>query len=302
MATIPGYVKEVRRKTPVPERRSTNSDRLSPVAALVQRHDRDRFQTVLFAPAARREALFALYAFNYEIARVRETVTQPMLGQIRLQWWRENLAAAFEGGPVRAYPVVEALAVAIRDLGLSRVHLERMIDTREADLTDEPPASLTALEDYAEGTSSCLIYLASEALSVRDTAVVESGRHIGIAYALSGLMRAVPFLSAAGQTIIPHDIAARSGLELGDFRSVRRSPALCTTVGEIAAAAWRHLEAARGRPVPRAAMPALLPAVIARRSLTRLRQARYDPFDPTLAAPDRLQSWRLAAAALFNRF
>ena len=64
----------------------------SPLAALVRRHDRDRYQTALFAPADRREAIFALYAFNYEIARVREIVTQPMLGQIRLQWWREIVA------------------------------------------------------------------------------------------------------------------------------------------------------------------------------------------------------------------
>src|SRR5512133_1430733 len=110
MATIPGYVKEVPQKTPVPEQRSAEADRLSPVAALVRRHDRDRFQTALFAPAARREALFALYAFNYEIARVRETVTQPMLGQIRLQWWRENIAAAFAGDAIRHHPVVEPLA------------------------------------------------------------------------------------------------------------------------------------------------------------------------------------------------
>src|SRR5258706_7401227 len=106
MATIPHSVKEVSRETPVPERRSARTDRLSPVAALVRRHDRDRYQTVLFAPAARREALFALYAFNYEIARVRESVTEPMLGQIRLQWWRANIAAASEGSPVRHHPVV----------------------------------------------------------------------------------------------------------------------------------------------------------------------------------------------------
>src|ERR671922_1960026 len=115
MATIPGSVNEVRRKTPLPDRRSADADRLSPVAALVRRHDRDRFQTVLFAPAARREALFALYAFNYEIARVRESVTEPMLGQIRLQWWRESIAAAFDGGPVRHHFVVEALAAAISE-------------------------------------------------------------------------------------------------------------------------------------------------------------------------------------------
>ncbi len=114
MATIPGSVNEVCLKMPVPDRRSAKAERLSPVAALVQRHDRDRFQTVLFAPAARREALSALYAFNYEIARVRESVTQPILGQIRLEWWRENIAAAFEDRPVRHHIVVEPLTVVIR--------------------------------------------------------------------------------------------------------------------------------------------------------------------------------------------
>src|ERR1700739_440445 len=113
MATLPGYVPGDRGETPFPDGRSAKADRLSPVAALVRRHDRDRFQTVLFAPAARREALFALYAFNSEIARVRERVTQPTLGRIRLEWWRENIAAAFEGGPVRHHPVVELLSAAI---------------------------------------------------------------------------------------------------------------------------------------------------------------------------------------------
>src|SRR5215471_10103161 len=152
MATIPGYVKGVRRKTPIRDRRSAEAARLSPVAALVRRHDRDRYQTALFAPAARREALFALYAFNYEIARVRESVTEPMLGQVRLQWWRENIAAAFERGPVRHHPVVEALSATIRDLALTREHFDRLIDAREADLSGEPPASLNALEDYGEAS------------------------------------------------------------------------------------------------------------------------------------------------------
>ena len=81
--------------------RSAAAGGLSPVAALVRHHDRDRFQTALFAPARRREALFALYAFNYEIARVRESVREPMLGQIRLQWWREAIDAAYAGAAAR---------------------------------------------------------------------------------------------------------------------------------------------------------------------------------------------------------
>src|SRR5262245_34534045 len=128
MATIPGSVNEVCRRVPLPARHFARAERLSPVGAMVQRHDHDRFQTVLFAPAARREALFALYAFNYEIARVRESVTQPMLGKIRLEWWRENVAIAFEGAPVRHHIVVEPLTAAIRETALTREHFDRLID------------------------------------------------------------------------------------------------------------------------------------------------------------------------------
>jgi len=249
----------------------------------VRRHDRDRFQTVLFAPAARREALFALYAFNYEIARVRESVTEPMLGRIRLQWWRENIAAAFEGGTVRHHPVVEALTSVIRELALTREHFDRLIDARETDLEDEPRASLAALEDYAEGTSARLVYLAIEVLGVCNPAAIEVGSHVGIAYSLAGLLRAIPLRA---RQIIPADIAARNG------------------VIELAAVAARHLDAARvhRKAIPRSALPALLLAIIAQRWLARLKRAGYDPFDPGLATPDPLQSWRLAAAALFNRF
>jgi NADH dehydrogenase [ubiquinone] 1 alpha subcomplex assembly factor 6 len=304
MATIPGSVNEVRWKTPVPERRSAKADRLSPVAALVRRHDHDRFQTVLFAPAARREALFALYAFNYEIARVRESVTEPMLGQIRLQWWRETIGAAFESGPVRNHIVVEPLTASIRELALSRAHFERLIDARELDLAEDPPASLAALEDYAEASSARLVYLALEILGVHDPAAGEGGLHVGIAYSLAGLLRAMPFQVRIGRRFIPADIAARTGLAEQDYRALRATPGVRAATAELAATALRHLDAARARrgKIPRPALPALLPALVARRSLTRLKRAGYDPFDPSLATADPLQSWRLAAVALLNRF
>jgi phytoene synthase len=304
MATIPGYVKEVRRKTPIPERRSTDADRLSPVAALVRRHDRDRYQTALFAPAARREALFALYAFNYEIARVRESVTQPMLGQIRLQWWRENIAAAFEGGPVRQHVVVAPLIGAIRELALTRAHFDRLIDARETDLGDQPPPNLAALREYAEASSGRLVRLALEMLGVQDPCACEAGLHVGIAYSLAGLLRAMPFHARAGRQFIPADIAGRSGLSEQDYRALRSTSALRSVTAELAAAASGHLGAARAHraKIPRSALPALLPAVVAQRSLLRLKRAAYDPFDPALAHPNPLQSWRLAAAVLLNRF
>jgi NADH dehydrogenase [ubiquinone] 1 alpha subcomplex assembly factor 6 len=276
----------------------------SPLTALVRRHDRDRYQTVLFAPADRREALFALYAFNYEIARVRETVTHPMLGQIRLQWWREVVDAAFAGAPTRQHEIAAPLAAVIGRHALTRAHFDRMIDTRERDLDDEPPATLAALEDYAEGTAAILLYLALEVLGVTEPAARASAREVGIAYALAGLLRAMPFHARAARCYIPADIAARTGLDPQDYAGLRDTPALRAAVAEIAEAAAGHLRAARRnrREIPRPARAATLSAIVGDRFLTRLRRAGYNPFAPELIASDPLQSWRLLAAALRGRF
>src|SRR5438477_4942047 len=179
-----------RETRPIGGRSGPAEDGLS-LAALVRQHDRDRYQTTLFAPAERHEALLALYAFNYEIARVRETVTQPMLGQIRLQWWREVLDAAYAGAPPRNHPVAVALTAAIREFGLARELFDRLVDTRERDLADEPPASLAALGAYAEGSSVPLVQLAFQVLGARDTAIEKTARHVGIGYALAGILRAM---------------------------------------------------------------------------------------------------------------
>jgi NADH dehydrogenase [ubiquinone] 1 alpha subcomplex assembly factor 6 len=284
--------------------RSDTAGGASPLAALLRRHDRDRFQTALFAPAERREALLTLYAFNYEIARVRETVTEPILGQIRLQWWREVIAAAFSGASPRHQLVAVPLTAAIRGFGLTRAHFDRLIDTRERDLVDEPPADLAALEDYAEGTSAPLVQLGLEVLGVRRPDACETARQVGIGYALAGLLRAMPFHARAGRCFIPEEIAGRVALGPGDYAGRRGTPAVRAAVREIAEGALRHLRAARERRVtiPRAGLAAVLPALVADRFLGRLRRADHDPFAPGLAPPDGWQSWRLAAAALFNRF
>jgi phytoene synthase len=304
MATIPDYGEETSWRTSVRIARSRGPEHLSAVAAIVRRHDRDRFQTALFAPAAQREALFALYAFNYEIARVRESVTEPALGHIRLEWWRETIAAAYGGAPPPRHPVADALSEVIGAFAPAREHFDRLLETRAADLGDEPPASLAALVDYAEGTSSRLVNLALEVLGARDPAAAEVGRHAGIAYAFAGMLRALPTIARTGRRIIPVEIAARCGLGPEDWRAPRGTPALRACVAEIAVAAASHLSAARmsRTAVPGSALAALLPTVLAARALDLLAAAGHDPFDPALARPDPWQSWRLAVATLRRRF
>ena len=285
----------------------TRSDRapgLSAAAELVRRHDRDRFQTALFAPAGRREALFALYAFNYEIARVREAVREPMLGQIRLQWWRDVIAAAYAGDPPRRHEVVLPLAAAIGKYGLGRADLGRLVDARERDLDPEPPPTLAALEDYADGSSAALVCLALEALGAREAPARAVAQSVGIGYALAGLLRAMPFHARAGRCWIPIDTAARAALDPADYGVLRSTPALRTAAAEIAAAAERHLKAAREQrgAVPRSAVAAVLPGLVAETYLKRLRRAGHDPFAPQLSTADPLQAWRLLAATLLRRY
>jgi NADH dehydrogenase [ubiquinone] 1 alpha subcomplex assembly factor 6 len=304
MATIPGYGGGTSWRTSVRSERSSGPERLSAIAATLRRCDRDRFQTALFAPAAEREALFALYAFNCEIARVRESVSQPMLGRIRLEWWREAIAEAYAEVPPRRHPLVAALTTAIRARRPAREHFERIIDARQADLADEPPSDLAALEEYAEATSSRLILIALELLGIDAPAVRTAAHHVGIAYAFIGLLRAMPMLLPAGRRIIPAEIVRRHGLDRDDWRAWGGSAALRTAVAEIAGAANSHLRtagAARAA-VPRAAVAALLPAVVARQGLKRLARASHDPFAPQLARADPWQGWRLAGAALRHRF
>lgn len=274
-------------------------------ARLVRRHDRDRFLTALFAPEPQRAALLALYAFNYEVAKTREVVTEPTLGRIRLQWWRDSLDQIYAGAPARRHEVIEPLAAAIRARDLTRGHFEALITARERDLEDEPPASLEELEAYAEASSAPLVLLALETLGETGEATLAAGRAIGTAYALVGLLRAVPFHARAKRLYLPRGLCAAAGLEIerGLFE-LRATPALARVVAAVADRAVFHLEAARARrgAVPRAALPALLPAVLARADLARLRRAGYDPFASAVAGVDPWRGWRLSLAALRRRY
>jgi NADH dehydrogenase [ubiquinone] 1 alpha subcomplex assembly factor 6 len=265
----------------------------------LRRHDRDRYLTTLFAPAERRSALIALYAFNFEVAKTREIVREPLLGRIRLQWWRESIDAIYRGAPLRQHEVMAPLAAAIRRHDLTRYHFDRLIDAREADLAEEPPADLAALERYAEDSAARLVRLALEILDARDAESAEAGRHVGIAWSLVGLIRALPVHAGLRRLSLPADLVAETGLDMARFLEAKPSPALSRIVERLATRAREQLVAARARrgAVARGALPALLAARLADFHLARFARAGYDPFAPALARPDTLAGWRLASAA-----
>jgi NADH dehydrogenase [ubiquinone] 1 alpha subcomplex assembly factor 6 len=273
------------------------------LAQSLRRHDRDRYLTTLFAPAERRADLVALYAFNFEVAKTREIVHEPLLGRIRLQWWRESIDAIYRGLPLRKHEVIEPLAAAIRRHDLTRYHFDRLIDAREADLEEEPPASLNALEVYAEDTAARLVRLALEILDARDEGAGEVGRHLGIAWALTGVLRALPVQVRLRRVSLPADLIANARLDVVRFLELKSSPTLVQIIEQLAERAGEHLAMARAAraAMPRRALPALLIGILADTHLRRIARAGYDPFARDLAQPDMLASWRLTMAWLTGR-
>jgi phytoene synthase len=272
-------------------------------AAELRRHDSDRYLTALFVPHSRRADLFALYAFNLEIARAREMVREPLMGRMRLQWWRDSIDGIYSGS-VRRHVVVEPLARAIARHRLPRAALDRLIDARETDMADEPPADLAALVAYAEATASSLTELALAIVGEGDMAQAKAAaRLIGVAWSLVGLLRAVPFHARGQRLYLPLSLLDEVGVAPRQLFDLQPPAALAKVVAVVADEAARQLAEGRAaaRGLPRRLLPALLPAVLAGLYLQRLQAASYDPFDPRVqeAPPGRI--WRLALAMLRAR-
>ena len=150
----------------------------------VARFDPDRAAVIAFQPAGARAGLYALHAFNLEVAHLRETAGEPALGAMRLQWWRDALDEAASGRE-RRHAVLQPLAAAIRRHDLPAVYFRRLLDARETDLDASPPADLPA---YARETGGTLAALSGQVVSGQP-----GSEDIGAAWALVGWLRAAAF-------------------------------------------------------------------------------------------------------------
>ncbi|TAN47155.1 MAG: squalene/phytoene synthase family protein [Rhodospirillales bacterium] len=234
----------------------------------LRRLDPERFTTLLLAPRKRQEGLLWLYGFNLELGRIRErTLHEPKTGLIRLYWWREAIEEGRSGSP---------LAEAVLKLELDRARLLAMIDAREADMEQEPKLTMAELEAYAEGTGGNLQALAAQWLG-GDAKAQETAYHAGTAYALLGLMRALPAHIVLGRRHLPREAMAC------DFWGP--SPELAAGVRKVAELAERRLEKADVASIPRPTRAAALCALQAATHLRRLQRARFDCFDTRLLIP-----------------
>jgi 15-cis-phytoene synthase len=265
------------------------SDHFDHCEGLVREGDKDRFLSALFAPLKHRRALHALYAFNLEIARTRDVAREPLPGELRLQWWREAI-----GGERLAEAQAHPVAAALRDVAvryrLPPQTLVDLVDARGFDLYDEPMATLQDLELYAIRTAAAPIELAARILcDGRDPGLGELSKHLGIAYAVAGLLRALPAHAARRQLYVPAETMARYGARSQELFAGQATAELRAALAELRLRARQHLDLAKPLlgGVPDVVVPALLPVAPVRAVLGRMERRGYRPL-----APKEMPQWR----------
>ena len=188
-------------------------DRDAAVRAVAKDGDPDRYAASLFVPPEARAPLFALLAFNVELARIAGLVKEAQLGEIRLQWWREALARGL-AGEATGHPVADAIAAAAHACGLPAKGLGELIDARHFDVSMRRMPDEAALDDYLDKTAGTLFRLTAKIVDPALTAQVidNAAKTAGAAYGLTGLMRALPVHLSQGRVDLPEDALRRHGV------------------------------------------------------------------------------------------
>lgn len=230
---------------------------LDACAELVARGDPDRFATVMAAPVAARARLLPLYAFNLEVARAPWMTEEPLIAEMRLQWWADMAEEMGKGSPP-AHEVVGPLTTLMQERGLPVALLSAIVEARRADIYGDRP-DMADFERYINQTAGNLMWLSALALGA--TSHMETQvRDVAWAQGVASLLQAVPELVARGHQPLPDD--------------------------DIPALAERGLRRLGGPKLPRNVAPALWPAW---QACGLLRLARNEPErvrDGRLALPE----------------
>jgi phytoene synthase len=255
--------------------------------------DRDRYLATLFAPAEKREALFALYAFDAEIARVRDLARELMPGEIRLQWWREVILGE-RAGEAAANPIGAAMTEILNRFDFAREPLVDLIEAHRFDVHNEPMESLDALETYAARTAGTIFELAVRLLGGKIDPFV--AKESGSALTIANLLSQFPRHAARRQLYVPLDVLRQYGASPEDIFAMRATPELRAALAEFRLRARRNLAHVVAAKIPEVAKPAFLSLAPLRQWLIDMEKPVYDPFRPPVIAPWRAQ-WRIWRAA-----
>ena len=272
--------------------------------ALLREGDRDRYLCALLTPEDRRAPVAALYAFNLELARIRDVTSEPMIGEMRLQWWTDLINGSAHG-EASANPVAAGLLAAIDEFGLPRSMLLNMIEARQFDQYNDPMPDRNSFEGHAGETASALIQLASMALDRKGSEKSsDAAGHAGVALLVSGCLLLMPRHRARGQVYVPADILSASGLDAEGFLAGDDKGALQRLVVAFSAYGKDHLQEARKRAatIGPECFAAFLPLGIAAHTLEFAARRSQSVAVKPLATPQWRRQWWLWQAARRGAF
>jgi phytoene synthase len=281
---------------------ATSKEAATFCADLVRTHDFPRYAATLFLPQATRRALLAIYAFNVEISRVRDQVSQPLPGEIRMQWWTDMLAGAGHGG-VEGNPVAAELLQTIGEYRLPTEPLLRLIEEHQFDLYNDPMPSMAALEGYVTETSAALFSLGARISAQPSAATDHLARHAGLAQGIAQVIAALPLDAARRQLFLPLQLLQQHGSGMEEAYSGKQTPGTRAAIDQLIGDARKHLRTAFDllTQVPPQARPVFLPLALVHRDLTRMSRADFDPFVPQPTS--RLRTlWTLWRASRSKEF
>lgn len=287
-----------RKIAPWPQRSSPSTDvaeNTKLVMETVRAADHDRYLSVLYAPDNKRDALFSLYAFNAEVAGIRDRIHEALPGEVRLQWWRDVIAAEEDGAKV-GHPVADALRAAISAHRLPKAAFDNMLEARIFDLYDDPMPSRTDLEGYCGETAAALIQLAAMVLDpVQAPRFAELAGRAGCAQAMTGLLLLLPLHRKRGQCFVPADILAAAGSSPQEFVTGDGGPGAERAVAAMIALAREHLSAFEQGTfaLPVSLRPAFLPLALTRAYLDKMDGSRHSPLDGAVLLSALRRHWLL---------
>jgi phytoene synthase len=265
----------------------------------VRRVDPDRYFSALFAPMPSRRHLLTLYVFNHEIARVAETVRQPMMGEIRLEWWHETLESARSGRP-RDHALARALSELFAVHSLPADLFDAILEARAFDATPDLFANWSEVEGYCDQTSGNLMRLAARILGGGEGQDALA-REAGTAYAITGLIRSLRFHAARHKVYLPQDLLGAVGLLPDQIMAGKFDAKVKAAIAQTVLKADEHFRAARLVKSPRAVLPAFLPAALVPLYLRRAKRRSFNPLKHSGDVAQHRKQLALLRAALRRR-
>lgn len=267
----------------------------------VKAHDYDRFLITLFAPAASREDLFALYAFNHEVAKIREAVSEPMLGEIRLQWWREAIDGIYEDNP-RKHEVVLPLHAAVKRGNIAKEDFIKIIDARAADIYDENPKTLDEFETYLGETSGNLTRIAAQMIGETNEDVLSMAYELGQVWGLVGTLRAIRYHISLKKLSLPQDIMDEFDVKKRDIFSMEGDQKIKSLIKALSLSAHQYLDhiATDKKKLTKQMKSLFLLSALSRSYLNTIKKADYNPFEINERATMFPRQCRLFFSALFG--